>query len=332
MKNIVAFLHGLVQGLHKTDPRAREIGSGTWPVRRWAGEGRLKGGRAKREGFRRRLKASGSEFVPFKLLEEPRFMPKSSRPLARWLGIGGCLIGVVVLASCSLFQHQDAVMAPPTIPGAEYVGTETCIVCHTKQAGDFRGAVHAAFYLPEGVNAKGEEVHRGEGCESCHGPGSLHIAGRGDKSKIVKGDWRTCTGCHLEKAAKLHSRFHHPIAEGRMSCTACHDPHSARRPVFRTEENNNKCFECHPDKKGPWTFTHDAVTEDGCTACHDPHGSNVDKMLVANPLNLCLRCHFDITTYPSIGTHDHKDDLPRGGCENCHRGIHGSNFSQHLRF
>jgi len=258
-------------------------------------------------------------------------MLKPSQPLTRWLGIGACLIGAAVLASCTLFQHQDAVMAPVNIPGAEYVGTDTCIVCHTKQSGEFRGSIHSAFYLPEGVNKQGEEVHKGEGCESCHGPGSLHIAGRGDKTQILKGDWRACVACHLEKAAKLRSRYHHPIAEGRMSCTACHNPHDAKKPVFKVEEENSKCFECHPAKRGPWTYTHAPVTDDGCTACHDPHGTNFNKMLVANVPNLCLRCHYDIAVYPTIAGVGAHGAANIRGCENCHQGLHGSNFSKALR-
>ena len=49
---------------------------------------------------------------------------------AGWLVvILGICLGILV-GSCSVFEHQPVVMAPPSIPGATYVGMETCATCH----------------------------------------------------------------------------------------------------------------------------------------------------------------------------------------------------------
>lgn len=252
----------------------------------------------------------------------------SKRSLAGWSVIVLCVGAGLFLVSCKYFTPQDVALMPPEIQGAEYVGMETCRTCHPKEYREFPGAPHAAFAVAEKPDA---EQFAGEGCESCHGPGSLHVETRGDVSKIVKGDWKTCVRCHLTQRTKFQSRFHHPVPEGRLSCTDCHDPHQGREPVRWAEDLNETCFECHPDKKGPWAFPHDAVTEDGCTACHNPHGTNVDKMLVAEVETLCLRCH-NQSDHPTIGGMGaHAFFIGRGGCHNCHKGIHGSNFSKHLR-
>lgn len=263
------------------------------------------------------------------------FKKKVSVAVSLIIPILGVSAAGMFLPSCNRFKSTGALILPLSVPGAKYVGMDTCIGCHKKQGREFPGAPHAAFaILDEGVDADGKEIHTGEGCESCHGPGSLHVAG--DKSKILKGDWKVCVTCHMDVAAKFQRRYHHPVKEGRMSCTACHDPHTGRRPVFLTEARNKTCFECHPDKRGPWAFNHDAVTEDGCSACHDPHGSNIDKMLNASMPNLCLKCHYEAVNHPKIGryTHGKSSQTPwylLRGCNNCHRGIHGSNFSKSLR-
>jgi predicted CXXCH cytochrome family protein len=256
-------------------------------------------------------------------------MSKKRASVVGWLALGICTVGVAVFVSCMTFMDRGPIMAAVTIPGAEYVGMDTCAGCHEDTVAGFRGASHAAF----AVALPGEEdAPTGEGCESCHGPGSLHVDGGGDKSKILKGDWRQCFACHLDKRSQFSLRYHHPVEEGRMSCSDCHDPHEGQKPVMRVEEANERCFRCHPDKQGPYTYPHEAVTQDGCTACHTPHGSSLDKMLIANIQNLCLRCHFEGANHPAIGGFSHGGgDYILRGCQNCHSGIHGSNFSESLR-
>ena len=59
---------------------------------------------------------------------------------------------------------------------------------------------------------------------------------------------------------------------------------------------NEKCLECHTEKRGPFLWEHAPVREN-CLNCHDPHGSNHDKMLVAKQPYLCQRCHLN-TRHP----------------------------------
>src|ERR1035437_8812685 len=78
------------------------------------------------------------------------------------------------------------------IPGATPVGAETCTTCHSEVAKDFRHAFHA---------------QQGIECEQCHGPGSLHVEGGGDVSKIISFSHRSatdangvCLSCHAQDA------------------------------------------------------------------------------------------------------------------------------------
>jgi len=218
--------------------------------------------------------------------------------------------------------------APAT---ATYVGAETCAACHAKEWKEFEHSTHARISIPGEMNM--------QGCEMCHGPGSLHVeagGGRGVGGIVNPSkDPSTCFECHLDKKAELRLPYHHPILEGKMSCTSCHSPHGDDvRPwsATSTKDINDACFACHKEQRGPFVWEHEAVRE-GCTTCHKVHGSIHDKMLIARDNTLCLRCHTQVN-FPTIGASGHGGRLPQGTCfsAGCHTAVHGSNFDDHLRY
>ena len=63
--------------------------------------------------------------------------------------------------------------------------------------------------------------------------------------------------------------------------------------------NEPGCFNCHGDKRGPFTFEHAPVRFEGCQACHEPHGSANPRMLTrANVRFVCLECHANLPSAP----------------------------------
>ncbi len=172
----------------------------------------------------------------------------------------------------------------------------------------------------------------------CHGPGSLHVDQSGGKDNIINPHKNPsiCFSCHLDKKLEFRLPYHHPVLEGRMSCTDCHSAHGEEvKPWSATTLNdvNQACFKCHKDQRGPFVWEHEALRE-GCTTCHKVHGSIHEKMLVARDNNLCLRCHTQVN-FPTVGLQSgHSTRMTQGTCfsAGCHTAPHGSNFDDHLRY
>ena len=245
---------------------------------------------------------------------------------------------VFFVISCA-FKPGTAYV-PLEIPGATYVGNQACADCHKDIVRKFPASPHARVHF-ENVPMAGQT-----GCESCHGPGSKHIASGGSASFIInpRHDPMSCFQCHLDIHAEFNLPQHHPVIEDHMSCVDCHDPHGGdiMKPTaggLAMARENESCAQCHRDQTRPFVFEHPAMSE-GCTLCHNPHGSVNQKMLVISDPNLCLRCHAQVQgpNVPAghiyIGNSDHTTFLQAGTCwtSGCHTAVHGSNVDPRLRY
>jgi len=215
--------------------------------------------------------------------------------------------GILFAIGCSQMVDKRAnlIKAPTPEKGATYVGADTCFGCHE----DYQKEKHNVH-----ARIKGFEVAGGyqTGCESCHGPGSVHVDAGGDPEKILKfsqkegdhgkgslgaeevsGVCTTChnTGEHMNWASSAH-------AEGDVSCTTCHKVHNNPNKVLLSKSEKELCSSCHQDVNAQMhLMSHHPVKEGKmtCNSCHNPHGSdNFGKGMLKTQErtnDLCLSCH-----------------------------------------
>ena len=266
----------------------------------------------------------------------------------------GVVILLLAVISCSTVNNQAVML--PEVPGAKYIGSKECEQCHEDLYRGFQTADHSRL-IAAGTNALNA------GCESCHGPCSLHsdsggeikppfsfTSGRPEPASLAtlpgvppaRAKETVCYQCHNDVRGQFQLPSHHPVPEGRMSCTECHSPHKgsvlAGGGTALLSQSDN-CLKCHPAQRGPYVFEHEAMQE-GCTICHTAHGSVNAKMLTVRDSNLCLKCHFQqqvqngTTINILIGGSDHTIRLQQGACwsAGCHEAVHGSRVNPSLRF
>jgi DmsE family decaheme c-type cytochrome len=267
--------------------------------------------------------------------------------------------------------------AEEPVGGDMYAGATECKNCHEARFEVFDHGIHGTSgYFDKSFI----------GCESCHGPGVMHVVAGGDKTKIIgpstwtqaqatgfclnchvktprlkywegsihqraglmchdchkvsfaratldkllfKGTSQAdaCLRCHTEIRIALSQRSRHPLrdssrpdSEGNMVCTDCHNPHgTVADHLIDANSINDKCWQCHMEKKMPVLWEHPPVKEN-CLNCHTPHGSG-NRSLLAQPESfLCFSCHPQGHT----GSVNNRWAVSRG-CLNCHSMIHGSN-------
>lgn len=250
--------------------------------------------------------------------------------------LGGIAVLMLGAAGCVTTGVKGIVVPAPKIAGAEFVGMDTCAMCHEKITKDFARTTHSRLVVSS------DEI-KGQGCEACHGAGSLHTEAqtKEEKAKTIINPGKTpeaCYQCHLKQKAEFSLQYHHPLPEGKMTCTDCHDPHSPEgvRPGSGTSlfNKNEVCAKCHKDQVGPFVYEHEALRE-GCVTCHNVHGSINDKMLKERDITVCLRCHYqsNFPTMGGTGGTNHATYLRQGPCFSggCHTAVHGSNYNDHLR-
>lgn len=193
--------------------------------------------------------------------------------------------------------------------------TEACLKCHnnTKNLMFWKGSAHNS-----------EELN----CTSCH---QMHTAS-GRKNLLKQANEKgVCFDCHLEIRSLLFKRSKHPLrdstspsSEGKMTCSDCHNPHGAMaEKMIAARSVNDKCYECHAEKRAPVLWEHAPVKEN-CLVCHSAHGSSNDKLLTTTVPRLCQECHMQGRHQTgTLGTNSVY--AFNRGCLNCHPMVHGSN-------
>jgi DmsE family decaheme c-type cytochrome len=173
-------------------------------------------------------------------------------------------------------------------------------------------------------------------CHKIHANGPFGLVAR--KPAAIN---QLCATCHINVMAQFQKPFHHRVVEGAMSCVDCHNPHGSTRTAMAQSfaANEPGCFQCHGDKRGPFTFEHAPVRFESCATCHEAHGSANPRMLTRPVVQqVCLECHANlpaaVITKTAAGVvppafHDLRS--PRyQNCTVCHQKIHGSHVDRNL--
>jgi DmsE family decaheme c-type cytochrome len=191
------------------------------------------------------------------------------------------------------------------LEGGRFPGDAACFACH-------REAQHFARWPGS------DHARAGISCRDCH-----PVAQPSFPAKVQRASDR-CATCHPDVAAQFRLPTHHPLPEGAIRCTDCHDPHQGSARTNDLALGRDACVNCHREKAGPFLFHHEADRVEGCVVCHEPHGS-VNRRLLTQPTThtLCLQCHSDTPLF-----HDQAPGSFWRRCVDCHAEIHGSQLDR----
>ncbi len=232
-------------------------------------------------------------------------------------------------------------LSPAGLLAADYVGSNVCRTCHSN--------VYSTFFRNPHYKsvASGGEKPENAGCESCHGPGSEHVAAGGGKSTIPVAFSQlapekvldACLRCHSQTLSRANiRRSEHTQSD--VVCTNCHSIHSSPTPKFLlAKQQTDLCYGCHSSVRAQFSMPFKHRVNEGaieCTDCHNPHGTFAATWsMAARPRMVdqaegneepCLKCHID-KRGPFVFEHA---AVRVEGCETCHS-PHGSTNARLLK-
>ena len=217
---------------------------------------------------------------------------------------------LLILGACATGAIREKQLTLPVIEGATSVGQAACMECHEGVGAGIHTRL-AGFDYMGGT----------EGCEACHGGGSLHIDSA-DNSQIFKfGELlpeesaAICAKCHSN--GKLMDWTHSEHALTDVGCTDCHSVHAGGKTALK-QQDPDLCYSCHQEQQAKANFPSHHPIKEGkmtCGDCHNPHGELNTR---ERTNDLCLDCH---TRYqgPFVFGHAPVED----DCTICHD-PHGS--------
>jgi len=207
---------------------------------------------------------------------------------ARGLGALGLAVLVLGLVLAGLTPRLLLAQSSRSggLPEAQYTaeGTERCMRCH---------AGERMTLMAETAHGNPDNPHTpyaNQGCESCHGPGSLHVSrargGQGMPALVIFGaedsvqqQTQSCINCHANEMGDLKgmqwSGSLHDLDD--VTCVSCHEMHVVGNPLADQERQRDGCAECHRAQiAGHPRFEDKGIVFDrlSCYDCHDVHQLN----------------------------------------------------------
>lgn len=163
-------------------------------------------------------------------------------------------------------------------------GTESCLRCHS---GEMMRAIAASSH---GNMENMFAPLASQGCEACHGPGSIHVSrahggagfpklvnfGRGKAFSPRDQQVEACLACHEDNDGGTMGIEWYSSAHNRKSinCSMCHTIHERLNPMRDKETQVGKCKKCHKKNlKEHRHFEEKNIDFDSlpCGTCHNVH-------------------------------------------------------------
>jgi len=188
------------------------------------------------------------------------------------------LLAIMIEGTAEAQSNRQRMAADPQFTAK---GTDGCLACHGGESMTVVGET------PHGNPDNPHSPYSQQGCESCHGPGSVHVsrAGGGAGYPIllsfasednIPQQNAACLDCHaealgdlegMEWAGSLHD-------EGGLGCAGCHQSHSTENPMADIAKQQENCAGCHADQIDSHPrFENAGIVFDrlSCATCHDVH-------------------------------------------------------------
>lgn len=260
----------------------------------------------------------------------------------------------------SMYRTRHGVKADERTPGCQSChGASTAHVKNIGGSGEHRAPPDVVF----GAHTRNDAQAQSAACLQCHESGKrslwhgsqhetrdvacvachvVHAPADPVMSRATQPE--VCFSCHKTQRSQIHLFSTHPLLAGRMACSDCHNTHGSTGPKLLVRDSvTETCFTCHAEKRGPFLWEHEPVSED-CTNCHTPHGSTNPTLLKTRVPFLCQQCHSGdhgaqvnsganlqngaLTTVNGINPPANaaaRIQLVGRACLNCHVLVHGSN-------
>jgi DmsE family decaheme c-type cytochrome len=181
-------------------------------------------------------------------------------------------------------QETDTSTPRKRTPHYSAEGAEACLLCHS--GGEMRAVQLGPHFNLQNPGAPAAHHY----CESCHGPGSIHVSrahgGRGfpPLTEFGKGDDKAprdeqlaaCMQCHgtVGEVRKTIGYYGSPHDRKNINCSTCHTVHAKSDPIIEREEQAETCYRCHRKMKTAHP-QFDAGSMNihvlKCSDCHDVH-------------------------------------------------------------
>ena len=241
-------------------------------------------------------------------IRRPAFLAWIPEAALRLLFVVALLVAGIVLLRRAIppaLKNTDlqvaAAVQQETAREINYAGAHACAECHEEQ-----------------YTVKKDGYHRNISCETCHGPGTRHIADPVEVTPPAPRDRTFCPTCHAYNLSRpmgfpqINPVTHNPL----QPCITCHKPHDPKPPSVPGE-----CVACHAEIERTKAVSPHVLLD--CTRCHttpEDHKITPRSIRPTKPTSrdFCGQCHGTDSAVPDVPKIDISTHEDKYLCWQCH--------------